>query len=211
MIQTNTSFVLCGPSGSGKATLSAQIITLDSEIKVVGSYTTRNPKIEIHGKEYVQCLHGEFWKLVDDGKIMEFNNYAAKNLYGTSRESFNEIRKSGKIPLFDVEINGVQQLKNYFAKKEQYINGKSKQERLVVFFLRCEIEELERRLRARGAENEQQIQERLATARQELQFAQMLKSMGIIDHIIDYGKGAEIEKTARYIYGIMESELVQVA
>ncbi len=184
--EKHLSVATCGPGGTGKATLCLMLMTLyPAKYEVVGSYTTREPKVEIHRKKYVHCKREEFIKLKNDGKIMESNDYAGKNLYGTSRDSYDEIITSGKIPLFDVDIHGAQQLRNSLVADE-----------FLVFFLDCEIEEIQRRLEHRGAENEQQIQDRVGVARKELRAAKPLRALNIINEIVPYGIGADAEKTA---------------
>lgn len=176
--------IIAGPSGVGKATLCLMLLVLFPEkFAVVGSYTTRAAKEEKHGKIYIHCTHEEFAQYLLEGKIMESNNYTGKNLYGTSRESYDEIIKSGKIPLFDVDLNGAQQLRNLLP-----------QDDLLSFFLDCEIDELERRLIGRNAETLEQIKDRLKTGAEELALAPSLVSLKVINKIIPYGVGADAEK-----------------
>lgn len=184
---------ICGPAGVGKATLCLELITMFPGVfQVVGSYTTRDPKPEIHGKEYEFCTHDEFKQYVADGKIMEHNNYTGKNLYGTSKESHDKIVASGKIPLFDIDINGALQLKKFPGMDD-----------LQIFFLECELDEQKRRLEGRGVETAEQIASRLETGKEELERAPQLKSQGEIHQLIPYGKGAERKETALKLHNLI--------
>ena len=189
------SVAICAPGGTGKATLCLMLITIFPNLfEVVGSYTTREAKEEKHGKKYIHVTREEFIKLRDAGKIMESNDYTGEHLYGTSRESYEAIIESGKIPLFDIDITGVEQLRNTLSTDE-----------FLVFFLDCDIEEIERRLRNRGTENESQIQKRLTTGRSELKISKTLAEVKVINNIVPYGVGADAEITARRMYELIDT------
>lgn len=188
------SVAISAPGGTGKATLCLMLITIFPNLfEVVGSYTTRDAKEEKHGKKYIHVTHEEFKKLKEAGKIMESNDYTGEHLYGTSRESYDEIIAAGKIPLFDIDINGAHQLRNTLGTDE-----------FLSFFLNCEIDEIERRLRGRGTENEQQILKRLETGKKELELLPSFHNLKVINEIVPYGVGADAELTAKVMYATID-------
>lgn len=188
------SAAIVGPAGTGKATLCLMLITIFPNLfEVVGSYTTRDLKEEIHGKKYTKVTREEFIRLKDEGKIMESNDYTGTHLYGTSRESYDAIIEAGKIPLFDIDINGVLQIRNILGADE-----------FLVFFLECEIEEIERRLRGRNTENNEQIIKRIETGKKENESAKALAAVNVINELVPYGVGMTAEPTARGMYRTIE-------
>ncbi len=167
-------------SGTGKATICMHLKTLAPYLfAVTSSGTTRKSKVEVHGKKYEHFSHDDFEALIKGDGFLEHNKYPTKNdfnYYGSLRTSYEEIVNSGKIALFDVDINGATQLKQKLGND------------LFSIFLNCEIEETESRLRKRNSEDEEQIQIRLKMGRLELEQIPTLKTRGVIDEIIWYGK-----------------------
>lgn len=80
------------------------------------------------------------------------------SLSDSSKRAVEEVRRTGKICVLDIEIEGVKQVK------------KTDLDPLLVFVMPPSIEELERRLRKRNTENESALQKRLETARREIEF-----------------------------------------
>ncbi len=67
---------------------------------------------------------------------------------------------------------------------------------VLVFIIAPSLEELERRIRARGAENDEQIETRLATAVRELQL------VGTYDHVVE---NDDVARATDELVGIIES------
>lgn len=81
-----------------------------------------------------------------------------------SKHAVEHVRRTGKICVLDIEIEGVKQVKQ------------TNLEPLLVFVMPPSIEELERRLRGRNTEDEEALQKRLETARREIEFGQFISS-----------------------------------
>ena len=81
------------------------------------------------------------------------------NYYGTLKSEIARIWQAGKAVIFDVDVKGGVNLKNYFKEKA-----------LAVFVKVPSLEVLAERLRARGTEDEESLSERLYKAQFELQF-----------------------------------------
>ena len=84
------------------------------------------------------------------------HNFYNGNYYGTLREELDKRLAARKVVVLVIDVHGAANIRRMFP-------GAT-----TVFLLPPSVEELERRLRGRGTETEDSIQERLATARQEL-------------------------------------------
>lgn len=112
---------------------------------------------EVDGKNYWFTNKELMQKEIEEGKFIEWNEYAG-NLYGTSKRAVADVAAAGKICIFDVDMNGINSL------KKTDINP------IYVMIVPPSREELERRLRGRGDTAEDAIQKRLKQAEWELSF-----------------------------------------
>jgi len=155
-----TPLVITGPSGSGKSTLLKLLMQEFADCFAFSvSHTTRQPRNgETHGREYYFVDHPTMEQSIKDGEFIEFT-YFSNNYYGTSKKSVKEVQSSGKICVLDVEIEGVKNL------KKTDLNPR------FVFIKPPNLDALETRLRGRGTEAEEAIQNRLRRAKDELEFS----------------------------------------
>ncbi|XP_011556112.2 guanylate kinase isoform X2 [Plutella xylostella] len=161
--------VLCGPSGSGKSTLLKMLLKeFPDRFGFSVSHTTRQPRPgEKHGVHYHYTSKEEMQAAIQRGEFLETATFSG-NMYGTSKRAVEDVRRTGKICVLDIEIEGVKQVKQ------------TDLEPLLVFVMPPSVEELERRLRARNTENKAALQKRLETARKEIEFGQMPGNFHIV-------------------------------
>ncbi|KAJ3451758.1 guanylate kinase-related [Anaeramoeba flamelloides] len=150
--------VLNGPSGCGKSTLVKLLMKEHpNRFAFSVSHTTRKPrKGEQDGVHYHYTSKEQFEQDLIDEKFIETAQVHG-NYYGTSIKSIQDVQKKMLIPILDLNIDGAVSIK-----KIDYLNPH------LVFITAPSLQELERRLRGRGTETEQQIQVRLKTAEKEL-------------------------------------------
>ena len=152
--------VMSGPSGTGKSTMKEKLF--DQHPDTFGfsiSHTTRKPRgSEENHKEYHFVTRDEFEQLRDKRGFHEWAQFGG-NYYGTSRKAVQDVQSQGLIPFFDIEMEGVKQLK------------KSDLAVRVCFLQPPSMPELEKRLRGRGTDSEESIQKRLKQAANEIQYA----------------------------------------
>ncbi|MEM1275913.1 MAG: guanylate kinase [Pseudomonadota bacterium] len=151
-------FILSSPSGAGKSTLSRRLLESDPAFALSISATTRPKRPgEEEGKHYYFVEKEEFSRMVAAGEMLEYASVFG-NSYGSPRGPVERVLAEGRDMLFDVDWQGAQQL------------GASDlgQSVVKVFILPPSIEELERRLRARAADSEEVIAQRMAEARAEI-------------------------------------------
>jgi guanylate kinase len=148
--------IVSGPSGSGKSTLVEKILELPGTMLSV-SCTTRQPrKTETNGKWYNFVSETEFQQMVARGDFLEYAQVFGKNWYGTPRRWLDEALANRKDLVLEIDVQGALQVK-------QKLPGA-----VAVFVLPPSRVELERRIRARGQDSEDEIKRRLERARQEM-------------------------------------------
>lgn len=149
--------IVSGPSGSGKSTLVERILELPGTMLSV-SCTTRKPrnKTESEGKWYNFVSEAEFQRMVAAGEFLEYAQVFGKNWYGTPRKGVDEARALKKDLVLEIDVQGALQVKSKLPGS------------ISVFVLPPSRAELERRIRARGQDSEDEIRRRLERARQEM-------------------------------------------
>jgi guanylate kinase len=148
--------IVSGPSGSGKSTLVEKILELPGTLLSVSS-TTRPPrKTESEGKWYNFVSEAEFQQMVAAGEFLEYAQVFGKNWYGTPRKWLEEARAQTKDLVLEIDVQGALQVK-------QKLPGA-----IAVFVLPPSSAELERRIRARGQDSDDEIRRRLERAGQEM-------------------------------------------
>ncbi|XP_026759211.1 guanylate kinase isoform X1 [Galleria mellonella] len=161
--------VLCGPSGSGKSTLLKRLLKeFPDKFGFSVSHTTRGPRSgEKDGVHYHFTTKEEMMASIARGEFLESATFSG-NMYGTSKRAVEEVRRTGKVCVLDIDIEGVKQVKNTDLNP------------LLVFVMPPSIDELERRLRARNTEHEEALRKRLDTAIREIEFGQQPGNFHII-------------------------------
>ena len=168
--RTGTALVLCAPSGAGKTTLVKRLIEKYERLTFSVSCTTRPPRAgEVEGRDYYFMGKDEFLKLVEEEYFAEWAEVHG-NYYGTPLAATRKLLAEGKDLLLDVDVQGAAQLEQ------------SLPEAFFAFVLPPSREELERRLRARGTEDEAAIALRLFNAATELKEADWFDAWIINDN-----------------------------
>lgn len=153
--------IFTAPSGSGKSTIIHHLLAIHPEFEFSISATTRSPRgNERDGVEYYFKSAEEFERLVAEEAFVEHEQVYAGVSYGTLKSEVRRIWDKGNVIIFDVDVKGAWQLKQYFQKKA-----------LAILVKAPSAEELRRRLTARGTDAPQAIEERLAKAQAELDYA----------------------------------------
>ena len=152
-------FVISAPSGAGKSTLCGLVRKRLPGLAYSVSLTSRAPRPgETDGRDYHFVSREDFEGRIKSGEMAEYAEIFG-NYYGTSRKVLAESLERGQDILLDIDIEGAAQLKPFFP------------EGVFIFLLPPSREELERRLRSRGTEDETTIKRRLARAGEEMALA----------------------------------------
>lgn len=155
--------VLSGPSGVGKDALLDEFLTLGTSVKKCVTCTTR-PKREneVDGVDYAFLSVDEFVRRRSECGFLESAVYCG-NMYGTPRDWVEHENSLGHDVILKIEVQGGLEVK------------RQKPDCVMVFLVPPSMEELERRLRGRLTESDEEIEGRLARARNELELVSNYK------------------------------------
>jgi len=150
-------FILSSPSGAGKTTLARRLLETESDFSMSVSVTTRAMRPgEQEGRDYYFATHERFADMVEQDAFLEWAEVFG-HCYGTPRAHIAQGLAEGRDFLFDVDWQGAQQLSQGAGADV-----------VSVYLLPPSIDELERRLRARGTDSAEVIAGRMARARAEI-------------------------------------------
>jgi guanylate kinase len=160
-------FVVSAPSGTGKSTLCANLRATPDFIYSV-SCTTRPPRPgEENGIDYHFMSVEHFQRLIEAGEMLE-HAMVHGNYYGTPKATVKEALEQGTDVLLDIDVQGA-------ATIRQTADPVVRESLVDVFIMPPTIEELEKRLRKRATETEEQVQRRLLTGREESKLWRLYK------------------------------------
>jgi guanylate kinase len=148
-------FVLSGPGGVGKSTITKAIAD-HPEFWVSVSATTRSPRSgERDGVDYYYISTDEFDRRITAGEFLEWAEFAGSK-YGTPAFAVKEKLDNGLNVILEIEIDGARQVR------------KSSPDAKLVFIAPPSWEELVKRLEGRGTDSQERRAERLALAQEEM-------------------------------------------
>lgn len=125
------------------------------------SCTSRPPRgTEQHGVEYFFLSPEEFRSRIANNEFLEYEEVYTDRFYGTLKEQVEQQMADGQNVVFDVDVKGGCNIKNFFGNRA-----------LSIFIQPPSIEELRRRLTGRGTDAADVIEDRIARAEFELSFA----------------------------------------
>jgi guanylate kinase len=149
--------IVSGPSGSGKSTLVKKLLELPGTMLSI-SATTRPPRTnEKNGEWYYFVSDEEFRQMVERGEFLEHACVFGKHSYGTPKKWLDEARKQQRDLVLEIDVQGAEQVRRKVP------------ESIAIFIVPPSKQELEKRLRARGQNREDEIGRRLEQARLEMQ------------------------------------------
>jgi guanylate kinase len=144
------------PSGTGKTTLVERLVQLVPDLKMSRSYTSRPARMgERDGVDYNFISRQQFERMIREAALLEFADVFG-NYYGTSRADTEALLAGGHDVVLVIDVQGASQVKQ---------GGTAS---VGVFVLPPSSTILERRLRGRSKDTEEQILRRLEVARQEV-------------------------------------------
>lgn len=170
---TGKLFIISAPSGAGKTSLSRALIANSPDNILSVSHTTRQRRAgEAHGEDYFFIDQPEFLKMVDDGIFLEYAEVYG-NYYGTSKLAVRDFMDKGLNVILDIDWQGARNVRSAIP------------EAVSISVLPPSIPELERRLRSRGSDTEDVIQNRMRQAVDEMKHCREADFIVINDQFND--------------------------
>ena len=180
--------IFSAPSGSGKTTIVHYLLEQIPNLAFSISATSRPPRgQEKHGVDYYFLSPEEFEKRIQNHEFLEWEEVYAGTRYGTLRSDVERLWAAGKHVIFDIDVVGGLNLKKQFPERT-----------LAVYVHVPDLEELEKRLRARGTDTEEKIAMRMKKAHDELIYAPEFDLM-ILNDNLENAKEKALRKVKGFI------------
>ncbi len=178
MEKSDFAIIISAPSGTGKTTIIKELLKLDIFEFSVSTTTRPKRNNEVKDVSYYFVSEKEFIEMIKNSEFLEYAK-VHDNYYGTTKKEIDRIFRVGKIPLLDIDVQGVKQI------KAQFKDG------VYIFLIPPSIVELERRLRNRKTDSDEQIAIRLQNAINELNEYSMYDYIVVNDAIKEAQKTVE--------------------
>ncbi len=152
--------IITAPSGAGKSTITKRLMETFPALSFSISAATRAPRgDEKNGVEYYFITTDEFKRKIKENAFAEWEMVYEGKYYGTYKSEIERIWKNEQTPILDIDVKGALHI-------HQLYPGQT----LSIFIEPPSIDELKKRLRERGTENEDGINTRINKAEYELSF-----------------------------------------
>lgn len=164
--------IFSAPSGSGKSTLVKYLMEQEPSFGFSISATSRPPRgEEQNGVEYFFFTPDEFRAKIEGDEFVEYEEVYPGRFYGTLKSQVEKQLEKQNI-LFDVDVVGGRNLKNYYGERA-----------LFIFVKAPSIDVLRQRLIGRGDTSPEEIEKRIAKAEYEMTFAQYADKAIVNDNL----------------------------
>lgn len=164
--------VFSAPSGCGKGTMLAEILKCGNYHCSI-SATTRDPREnEVDGVNYYFISDEEFERKISENAFLEYAGYC-KHYYGTLLSEVDDYLEKGIDVILEIEVQGAMKV---MEKRPEAVS---------IFVIPPSIKELRRRLKKRGTESDEVIEERVAEAAGEISVAEKYDYVIVNDALED--------------------------
>lgn len=149
-------FVISAPSGTGKTTVIGEVLKQRKSLDLIISTTTRSPRgSEKDGVDYHFVDHDTFKDMIKKGSFFEWAEVHGQ-YYGTPKKDVEKGLAENKRVMLDIDTKGAQEVKKRYPKA------------VLIFLVPPSFDELVRRLESRGTNTKDDIEHRVANAREEM-------------------------------------------
>ncbi len=183
--------VISGPAGVGKDTLLQCLKERGCPFHFVVTATDRPPRPgEVHGADYFFFTTEDFLRMEWEGELLEHAIVYGQHK-GISKQQVREALVSGKDVIMRIDVQGAATIRSLVP------------EAMLIFLTASSEEELEQRLCARGGDSPEQLQKRIATAREEM------RRLPEFDYIV-VNRDRELDRAVDDVVAIIQAEHCRV-
>jgi len=185
--KTGKILIVSAPSGSGKTTLAKFLLSQNLNLVFsVSACSRKKRKNEIDGVDYYFLEKSEFEQKIQQGDFLEWEEVYENTFYGTLKNDVENKLNSGKNIIFDIDVKGALSLKKIFKKQA------------LAIYIDVPFEIIEKRLRGRKTEKEQEIRNRLEKIKEESVYKNKFDAI-ILNKNLEKSKQQILEKASNYL------------
>jgi guanylate kinase len=179
--------VISGTPGAGKDSVIQRLKERDHPFHFVVTATDRPPRPgEVHGKDYFFFTTEEFTGLIENDELLEHALVYGQHK-GVPKQQVREALASGKDVVIRIDVQGAATIRELAP------------EAVLIFLTAPSEEELVQRLHQRGSDSPDQLEKRIATAREEM------KRLSEFDYVV-INRDGELERAADDVLAIVQAE-----
>ncbi|MFQ6100090.1 MAG: guanylate kinase [Anaerolineae bacterium] len=183
--------VISGPAGVGKDTLLRRAKKRGCPFHFVVTVTDRPPRPgEVHGVHYFFVTTEEFTRMIEQDELLEHAVVYGQHK-GIPKQQVREALVSGKDVMMRIDVQGAATVRRLAP------------EAVLIFLIASSDEELEQRLRKRRGDSPEQLQKRIATAREEM------KRLPEFDYVV-VNRDGELDRAVDDVLAIIQAEHCRV-
>ena len=144
--------IISGPSGVGKSTICKEVVKRLDNVCLSISVTTRPmAEAEVDGQDYWFLSQQQFRKRINEGSLLEYAEVFG-HLYGTPKDKVEVALGAGKTIILEIDVQGAREVKSVCP------------DAAMVFIFPPTEKELAQRIKNRGREGMEAVEERLEGA-----------------------------------------------
>ncbi len=183
--------VISGPSGVGKDSLVERMIARGTQFHFVITATSRPPRPgEVHGTDYFFVSPESFEQMIEQDALLEYAIVYGQ-YKGIPKQQVREALASGQDVVMRLDVQGAATIKRLIP------------EAILVFLSASSEEELVDRLRKRKTETAAQLEQRIQTARNEME------QIGAFDYVV-VNRECELDDAVDKVLQIIQAEHLRV-
>ena len=174
--------IITAPSGAGKTSITRHLMKQFPQLAFSVSATTRKPRgNEKEGLDYHFLTEEDFKQKIQHEEFVDWEMVYEGKYYGTLKNELQLIWKLEKIPVLDIDVKGAIHVQQQFPDTS-----------LSLFIEPPSVDELKKRLTARGTETAESLAARINKATYELSFKDQFNKVIVNDEL--HNAYAEAEK-----------------
>lgn len=165
--------IITAPSGAGKTSITKYLMKLFPQLAFSVSAATRSPRAhETNGVDYHFLSTEDFQQKIQNNEFIEWEMVYEGKYYGTLKSELQRIWQNNQVPVLDIDVKGAIHVQQQFPRQT-----------LALFIEPPSIEELKKRLIARGTETEDSLQARINKAAYEISFSHSFDEVIVNDDL----------------------------